>query len=142
MSAMFEVSGVCAVLHQPMSGTRMTLQDPSPLLWHEGTPVFYDGRPAGVVTGMKLDGNLLRWHGTLAEPPMKLEAPRGPQAPMYEPAPRELIEARRLFGVADYTQGGEMTTRADGIALTRWTVARVSLLRSRPWPEVELRLGA
>lgn len=138
---MFTVCGVCAVLTRPMTGSGLVLGEPSPLILNAGTPVHYGRERVGTVTRIDVDGELVRWTGQLEELELVLDWPAGellPAVPLVEPSPLSLIRAGRLFGVADFLQGGETSTRGGHLLLTRWSVARVSLLCSRPWPEVEL----
>jgi hypothetical protein len=121
--------------------TGVIFEQPSPLFAVADTPVFYQRRPVGTVTGLTLDGDLLRWTGRLDSPTLTLHAasPVAVPVPVLGPVLSELIAARRLVGVADLVQG-EMSTRAGSTVVSRWSVAGVSLISSRPWPEIELYL--
>lgn len=137
------VEGTAAVLDKPMRKRQLLFADPSPLLWTEGAPVTRNGQEVGTVTMLRRDDRLIHWAGLLDEEPIRFaNAPVDPLiVPMPELSLAELIEAGRLVGVTDLTQG-EMGVKDGCTVLSQWSVASIALLdaAASPWPELTLMI--
>lgn len=112
------VTGVAAVLHQPMRGRPIAFGAPSPALWADGASVTRDRQPVGTVSRVWVDGDLIRWTGNLDNPG---------------------LAAGHLVGLAELTRS-TMSTRGAHTVLADWTVSGVTLVStsSRPWGELNL----
>lgn len=135
------VTGVAAVLDQPMLSRPVTFTRPRPFLTAEGAPVIHDGKQVGDVLRAWVDGNLVRWEGRIEQPPALLDGEQPFAVPPYEPTVGDLISAGSLVGLTDLVQG-RMETRAGVTVLSGWAVSAISLVAvtARPWEDLCLTI--
>jgi hypothetical protein len=139
------VEGIAAVIGEPMRGRPLILEEPDVLALTEGTPVFYGDREAGQVTRLWTEGALLRWAGLLDDiaptgDVLDLAAAGDPlRVPVPDFGVAGLIVAGALVGVPAVVSG-RMETRSGVTRVSGWSLARIDLVRARPWPEVALRV--
>ncbi|MCX4489881.1 hypothetical protein OG890_39015 [Streptomyces anulatus] len=62
------VTGVAAVLDEPMRNRPITFTQPRAFLARADAPVIRDGEQVGTVTRAWVDGHLVRWEGHLPPP--------------------------------------------------------------------------
>jgi len=134
------MQGIAAVLNDPMRGRPLVLGQPDPLWFTSETPVYFGDRRAGEVTRLWLEGALVHWKGVLDdEPPALTWAGDQVTVAVPEPSPAVLIAAGALVGIPAFVSG--RTEQRDGVTvISPWSLARMDLVRARPWPEVTLRL--
>lgn len=118
---MTAVTGVAAVLHQPMRGRPIAFGAPGSALWADGAPVTRDRQPVGTVSRVWVDGDLVRWTGNLDTPG---------------------LAGGHLVGLAELTHS-TMNTRGTHTVLAGWTISSVTLVStaSRPWDELHLTVA-
>ena len=134
------VQGIAAVLEQPMRGRPFIFGSLHPLPLTEGTPVHFGDCRAGTVTRLWVEGPLVHWAGVLDDdPPECVWAGNDVTIAVLEPRPAVLIATGALVGIPTYVSG-RTEQRAGYTVLSGWSLARMDLVRARPWPEVTLRV--
>lgn len=149
---MTNVRGVCAVLNRPvavfdhpMAGKPVMLGDPRAALFADSVLLHRDGKAVGIAEGFAVDGDLVRWSGRIDPPPvpalrLSREAAEDAWAvPFPEPTTRDLIAMGRLVAVVDAVRGS-MSTYDGATRLSGWSIAGLSLIERRPWPELALEI--
>ncbi|MFC8723748.1 hypothetical protein [Streptomyces bacillaris] len=134
------VTGIAAVLDQPMRDRPIIFTRPSPFLSIPGAPVLHNGKRVGDVLKVWVDGTLVRWEGHLPPPTFTWEdTPDDLRVPQFDPPVVYLVAEGFLVGLTDLVQG-RMETCASGTVVSDWAVAGITLLpyKGRPWPELHL----
>ncbi|MFD9422285.1 MULTISPECIES: hypothetical protein [unclassified Streptomyces] len=135
------VTGVAAVLDQPMRNRPVTFTRPRPYLTAPGAPVIRDGKQVGEVLRAWVDGHLVHWEGLLMRPVLGWTDTPGDDAliPECEPPLPDLVAGGRLVGLTDLVRA-QMTYQSTGTIVSNWSIAGVTLLPygTRPWLDLYL----
>lgn len=139
-SVTITVQGIAAVLGCPMRERPFIFGPLHALPLTEGTRVYFGDRRAGTVTRLWADGPLVHWAGVLDDdPPECVWTGDDVSIAVPEPRPAVLIATGALVGIPAYVSG-RTEQQAGHTVVSGWSLERMDLVRSRPWPEVTLRL--
>lgn len=138
------LEGVAVLLHVPVRGTRTEFGQPRPGPNFLYTPVRYKNADVGQVDEVWVDGDKVRWTGSLDEPDLVWVDNPDPRItiPLPEPGVRDLIEAGRLVAAPSHVQGASINGHGSRTVLDDWQLAGLELMEAQaaPWPGLELRV--